>query len=143
MSELLMLQGHEKVLEIGTGSGYQAAVLSLLAEEVYTVERVAVLAEQAREALAHLGYTNVHVHVGDGSLGWPEHAPYDRIIVTCAGPKVPSPLLDQLADRGRLVMPVGPRGFQDLVLVRRQGDQITYEKQAPVAFVPLIGEHGW
>lgn len=143
MSELLELQGDEKALEVGTGSGYQAAVLSLLAREVYTVERIARLAQQAQAVLAELGHRNVRVRVGDGSLGWPEHAPYDAIIVTCAAPQVPQPLIEQLADGGRFVIPVGPRGMQDLVLVRRRGQKIIHEKCAPVAFVPLIGEHGW
>lgn len=143
MSELLTLQGDERVLEVGTGSGYQAAVLSLIAREVYTIERMPWLAARAKEVLDELGYSNVHVWVGDGSLGWPEHAPYDAILVTCAGPQVPPPLVEQLADEGRLVMPVGPRGMQDLVLVRRSGNEITEERRAPVAFVPLIGEHGW
>lgn len=143
MSELLELTGEETVLEVGTGSGYQAAVLSLLAREVYTIERMEELAVQARQVLAELGYTNVSVRVGDGSAGWPEHAPYDAILVACAGPDVPPPLVEQLADGGRLVIPVGPRGLQDLVLLRKQGAKITREKHSPVAFVPLIGEHGW
>lgn len=143
MSELLGLSGDERVLEIGTGSGYQAAVLSLLAREVYTVERIASLSEQARTAILELGYSNVYFLVGDGSLGWPEHAPYDAILVACAGPRVPPPLVEQLADGGRLIMPIGPRGLQDLVLVRKEGSTVTEERQSPVAFVPLIGAHGW
>lgn len=143
MTETLRLQGDEKVLEIGTGSGYQTAVLSLLAKAVYTVERIARLSHQAQATLARWGASNVHFLVGDGSLGWPEHAPYDAILVTCAAPAVPQPLLDQLADGGRMIVPVGPRGYQDLVLVRRTGENVTQDRLSPVAFVPLIGQHGW
>ena len=143
MTEVLRLGGQEKVLEIGTGSGYQTAVLSLLAAEVYTVERIASLARQAQETLARFGASNVRFHLGDGSLGWPEHAPYDAILVTCAAPAVPRPLVQQLADGGRLVVPVGSRGYQDLVLVRKNGQEAREERLSPVAFVPLIGEHGW
>jgi len=143
MTEILELQGNELVLEVGTGSGYQAAVLSLLAREVHSVERIESLAGRARETLRSLGISNVHVHVGDGSKGWPEHAPYDAILVSCASPGIPPPLIEQLADGGRLIIPVGPRGLQDLVLVRRIGEDTVKEKRAPVAFVPMIGEHGW
>ncbi|HNS03500.1 MAG TPA: protein-L-isoaspartate(D-aspartate) O-methyltransferase [Anaerolineae bacterium] len=143
MTEALRLGGREKVLEIGTGSGYQTAVLSLLAAQVFTVERIALLARQAQETLARFGADNVRFRVGDGSLGWPEHAPYDAILVTCAAPAVPQPLVQQLADGGRLIVPVGPRGYQDLVRVRRHGAATTEERLSPVAFVPLIGEHGW
>jgi protein-L-isoaspartate(D-aspartate) O-methyltransferase len=143
MTEVLRLKGQEKVLEIGTGSGYQTAVLSLLAAEVYTVERITRLARQAEKTLAHVGASNVHFRIGDGSLGWPEHAPYDAILVTCAAPAVPQPLVQQLADGGRMIAPVGPRGYQDLVLVRKQGQAVTEDRLSPVAFVPLIGEHGW
>lgn len=143
MTELLALHGDEKVLEIGTGSGYQAAVLSHLAQEVHTVERLASLARRAEATLASLGIPNVYVHVGDGSKGWPDQAPYHAIIVTCASPGLPSPLVEQLADGGRMVIPVGPRGLQDLVLVWKVGNTVKQEKRAPVAFVPLIGEHGW
>lgn len=143
MTEALRLGGREKVLEIGTGSGYQTAVLSLLAAQVFTVERIALLARQAQETLARFGADNVRFRVGDGSLGWPEHAPYDAILVTCAAPAVPQPLVQQLADGGRLIVPVGPRGYQDLVRVRKHGATATEERLSPVAFVPLIGEHGW
>ncbi|HIP95704.1 MAG TPA: protein-L-isoaspartate(D-aspartate) O-methyltransferase [Anaerolineae bacterium] len=143
MTEMLELTGEERVLEIGTGSGYQAAILGLLAREVYTVERLPDLARNAEEVLCQLGYTNVHVRVGDGTLGWPEHAPYEAIIVTAASPEIPSPLLDQLADGGRLVVPVGPRWTQTLVRVRREGDRFRKEYLTSVAFVPLVGEHGW
>ncbi|MCD6553707.1 MAG: protein-L-isoaspartate O-methyltransferase [Chloroflexi bacterium] len=143
MTEMLELTGEERVLEIGTGSGYQAAILGLLAREVYTVERLPHLARNAEEVLRQLGYTNVHIRVGDGTLGWPEHAPYEAIIVTAASPEVPSPLLDQLADGGRLVVPIGPRWTQTLVRVRREGDKFRKEYLTSVAFVPLVGEHGW
>jgi len=143
MTELLLLGGNEVILEIGTGSGYQAAILSLLAREVYTIERHQHLATQAAEVLAELGLTNVHVHVGDGSLGWPEHAPYDGVIATAAAPRVPKPLLEQLADGGRLVIPVGGRGGQYLERWLRQGEKFKHEQGVPVAFVPLLGEYGW
>ena len=143
MTELLNLRGDEKVLEIGTGSGYQAAILGLLAREVHTVERIPELAEQARKRLARLGLENVHVHIGDGTLGWPEHAPYDAILVTAAAPEVPQPLLEQLADGGRLVIPIGDRLYQYLERWTRRGQKFHRERFEPVAFVPLIGEHGW
>lgn len=143
MTELLALQGDETVLEIGTGSGYQTAVLAMLASQVFTVERIASLSQRAATILAELKIDNVHFLVGDGSLGWPEHAPYDAILVTCAAPKMPAPLLKQLSDGGRMVTPIGPRGYQDLVRVVRKGDTFEEERLSPVAFVPLIGEHGW
>jgi len=143
MTELLALQGEEKVLEIGTGSGYQTAILARLAGQVWTIERIASLSQGAATILAQLKIDNVQFKVGDGSLGWPEHAPYDAILVTCAAPQVPAPLLVQLADGGRMVTPVGPRGYQDLVRVVRKGDSFEEERLSPVAFVPLIGEHGW
>jgi len=143
MSEMLELTGDERVLEIGTGSGYQAAVLARLAAEVITVERFESLAQEARERLQGLGIDNVHVEVGDGSLGWPACAPYDAIIVTAASPEVPPPLEEQLAEGGRLIVPAGPRWTQQLVRVRRVHGQLKRERTIGVAFVPLIGEHGW
>ena len=143
MSALLNLKGNEKVLEIGTGSGYQAAVLAHLAREVHTVERLPHLALRARERLEALGLNNVAVHVGDGTLGWSENAPYDAIIVTAAAPKIPEPLLDQLAEGGRLVAPVGDRGFQHLERWTRHRGALQREVFEPVAFVPLLGEYGW
>jgi protein-L-isoaspartate(D-aspartate) O-methyltransferase len=143
MTEALKLRGDERVLEIGTGSGYQAAILSLLAAEVVTVERFPSLAQEAADSLARLGYGNVRVEVGDGSLGWPEAAPYDAIVVTAASPEVPQPLLDQLAEGGCLVVPVGPRWTQHLVRVWRVGGHFRTETLIGVAFVPLIGKHGW
>jgi protein-L-isoaspartate(D-aspartate) O-methyltransferase len=142
--DALDLRGGERVLEIGTGSGYAAAVLSRVAGEVYTVERLAPLAETARERLAKLGYENVHVLCGDGTLGWAEHAPYDAIAVAAGGPEVPTALLDQLAPGGRLVVPVGPdETSQDLVRVTRRGKRFERESLGSVRFVPLIGAQGW
>lgn len=132
-----------RVLEIGTGSGYQTAILSQLAGHVYSVERLAELAEPARQRLAGLGYQNVEILVGDGGYGWPQHSPYDGIIVSAAAPEVPAPLTIQLKDGAALVIPIGPAGRQELVRVRRRGARIITEYLAPVAFVPLIGEHGW
>lgn len=143
MTELLELKGNEVVLEVGTGSGYQAAVLAHLAMTVHTIERHADLAERASSLLASLGYKNVHVHVGDGSRGLPEFAPYQGIIVTAAAPRVPQPLKDQLDDGGHLVLPVGSLGGQILECWVKQKDGLESKSIAPVAFVPLRGEHGW
>ena len=135
----------DRALEIGTGSGYSAAVLASIVKEVYTIERIAVLADAATCRLGDLGYRNVHVRCGDGTLGWPEYAPYDVIIVTAAGPRVPPALLAQLAAGGRLVMPVGSDQFsQRLVrLYRRADGKLLEEHLEAVAFVPLIGAEGW
>lgn len=143
MTELLELTGQETVLELGTGSGYQAAILSQLVRQVYSVERHAALAEQAEKVLTQLGYDNVVISVGDGTLGWPEHSPYEAIIVTAAAPDVPQPLMDQLADGGRLVAPVGSRWSQVLAKVKRQGEKLAREHLTAVAFVPLVGKYGW
>lgn len=143
MTQLLDLTGDEKVLEIGTGSGYQAAVLSHLAQEVYSVERDPRLAEHAGQVLKALGMDNVHIQVGDGSQGIPEHAPYDAILVTAAAPDVPRVLLDQLADGGRLVIPVGGRLGQYLEKWWRKGSEFSKDVLVPVAFVPLRGQYGW
>lgn len=145
MAEALELQPRDKVLEIGAGSGYAAAVLSRIAREVYTVERHESLACQARERTERLGYLNVHVIQGDGTLGWAEHAPYDAIVVAASGPDVPQALLDQLAPRGRLVIPIGPNPrTQSLVRVRRRKDGgYVREDLGGVRFVPLIGAQGW
>jgi protein-L-isoaspartate(D-aspartate) O-methyltransferase len=145
MTEALRLRPGDRVLEIGTGSGYAAAVLSVIAAEVYTVERIESLAAAAARRLRELGYASVHVRHGDGSLGWPEHAPYDAIVVTAGGPDVPPSLLRQLAVGGRLVMPVGPTPrSQRLVRVVRNAEE-RYDREAleDVAFVPLIGAEGW
>jgi protein-L-isoaspartate(D-aspartate) O-methyltransferase len=144
MSQALELDASSRVLEIGTGSGYAAAVLGEIAAHVDTVERHRELVAGATAALADLGYTNVAVHEGDGSLGWPEGAPYDAVVVTASGPSVPEALVEQLADGGRLVLPVGGRaGDQRLVRVRRHGLTVTEEDLGGVAFVPLIGDQGW
>lgn len=143
MSQLLGLEGDEVVLEIGTGSGYQAAILACLAGEVHTIERHQALADSAASVLNNLGYDNVHVHVADGTLGWPDNTPYAGILVTAAAPSVPKPLLDQLEDGGRLVVPVGGRGTQFLECWQRKGGDFDCDQIAPVAFVPLIGEQGW
>jgi protein-L-isoaspartate(D-aspartate) O-methyltransferase len=143
MTDLLQLNGDEKVLEVGTGSGYQAAVLSKLLKTVHTIERHAELAEKAQATLRELGMLNVFVHIGDGSCGWPEAAPYDGILVTAAAPKPPQPLLDQLADGGRLVIPVGDRYMQDLQVWQRIGDTFKHSQNINVAFVPLRGQFGW
>ena len=133
----------ERVLEIGTGCGYQAAVLSRLAKEVYSIESRPPLALAAQERLARLGYTNVHVHCGDGTLGLPECAPFDGILVTAAAPAVPAPLLEQLAEGGRLVIPVGSEDHQELRLIRKSAGQITSLVIEECRFVPLVGRHGW
>jgi protein-L-isoaspartate(D-aspartate) O-methyltransferase len=145
MAEALEIQPEDKVLEIGAGSGYAAAVLSRLGREVHAVERHESLAREAGERLERLGYSNVHVHHGDGTLGWPEHGPYDAIVVAAGGPEVPPALLDQLAEGGRLVIPIGPDPRnQDLVRVRRRAEGGTVrELLGSVRFVPLIGAQGW
>lgn len=145
MTEALELTPTDRVLEIGTGSGYAAAVLSRIVTTVYSVERLAGLADSARKRLTELGYRNVVVHEGDGTCGWPEHAPYDAIVVTAGAPQLPEPLLAQLAIGGRLVIPVGPTSFlQMLVRVRRLGENdYRSEDLCPVRFVPLIGAAGW
>jgi len=145
MIEALELSGKERVLEIGTGSGYAAAVLSRCAAEVFTVERLPVLAESARIRLQALGYRNVLVQLGDGTLGWQDHAPYHAIVVTAGAPEVPGELLEQLSPQGRLVIPVGPHPhLQTLVRMRRIAEaKFQREELCPVRFVPLIGEQGW
>lgn len=143
MTQALQLTGGEKVLEVGTGSGYQAAILSRLAEYVVTVERVAPLAERAAAVLRELGYTNVEVHVAGETLGWPEGAPYDAIIVTAAAPEVPRELLDQLALGGRLVIPVGSRDLQELVRITKTQRGAQRHNLGPCRFVPLVGKSAW
>ena len=132
-------QPMDRVLEIGTGSGYQAAVLAQLVAEVYTIEIVEALAQRAEADLKRLGYTNIHVRAGDGCQGWPEAAPFDAIIVTCAPEKVPPPLVEQLKDGGRMIIPVGPMGDQELVLLRKRGEQLEQRAVLSVRFVPMTG----
>lgn len=144
----LMLQDldvhpNHRVLEIGAGSGYQAALLSHLAEEVISVERIPELADRARARLRSLGRLNVTVVVADGSLGWPQSSPYDRIIVACAAPRVPEPLKQQLAEGGKLLIPVGSRELQKTLLVVRRGDEFGEIATEACVFVPLIGKEGW
>jgi protein-L-isoaspartate(D-aspartate) O-methyltransferase len=143
MTEALRLHGHERVLEIGTGSGYQAAVLSRLAAVVFSIERIPELAAHARATLAMVKIMNVHVLVGDGSLGLPEHGPYDAIVVTAASPKVPPALVEQLTLAGRLVIPVGDRHEQTLVRLTRASHGPQIEHLGGCRFVPLIGQQGW
>jgi len=141
MTEALGLKGGERVLEIGTGSGYQAAILAELAGEVYTIEIVPSLAKRAEELLRDLGYDNIHVSQGDGSFGWPEAAPFDAIILTCAAPRVPERLLEQLKDKGRMVLPLGRDPFfQSLVLIAKDGDEFEQRMITGVVFVPMTGE---
>lgn len=143
MTELLELKGTEKVLEIGTGSGYQAAILAELARDVYTIERIASLTETARKRFQDLSYSNIHSRTGDGTLGWPEEAPFDRIITTAAAPGVPGPLVEQLADKGIMIVPVGSRYSQQLMKIKKINDTLTTEYHTPCVFVPLIGKHAW
>ncbi|MBE0433597.1 protein-L-isoaspartate(D-aspartate) O-methyltransferase [candidate division WOR-3 bacterium] len=138
MTDRLALRPTDRVLEIGTGSGYQAAILSLIVDEVYTIEIVEPLADSSAALLDRLGYKNVHVRHGDGFLGWPETAPFDAIIVTCAPPTVPEPLIAQLAEDGRLIVPLGD-DFQVLTLYRKSAGVLTQEEIAPVLFVPMKG----
>jgi protein-L-isoaspartate(D-aspartate) O-methyltransferase len=141
--ELLKLKGTERVLEIGTGSGYQTALLSHLAAQVFSIERVIPLLESARAAIRAAGARNVSLLGGDGTLGWREYAPYDAILVTAGSPNIPEPLLRQVAEGGRLLAPVGERDVQVLTLVIRRGDAFERRAISPARFVPLIGRHGW
>ena len=143
MTECLKLKGDERVLEIGTGSGYQAAILGELSRRVITIERFAALADRARGTLAELGYHNIEVLVGDGSLGYPKAAPYDAVIVTAAAPEVARPWVDQLTERGRLVVPLGDRWGQHLTVVTKRGDKLDYQSVCGCVFVPLVGKLGW
>lgn len=143
MTEALQLKGHEQVLEIGTGSGYQAAVLSRLCQQVYTVERINTLLATARKAFDSLRYFNIVAKLDDGTLGWPEYAPYDAIMVTAGGPEIPEPLIQQLADPGRMIIPVGDQEVQVLQLLTKRDGELHIENLSSVRFVDLIGEHGW
>ena len=143
MTELLRLAGAEKVLEVGTGSGYQAAVLAQLAGRVCAIERLATLATRARETLEGLGITNVWVRTANGTFGWPDEAPFDRILVAAGGPSVPPPLLEQLAEGGRMVMPVGPANYQKLQVIDKIGGQPRVTEDSECVFVKLIGKFAW
>ena len=143
MTELLELKGTEKVLEIGTGSGYQAAVLAELSHEVFTIERISVLAEKAKKKFHDLSYFNIHIRAGDGTLGWPEDAPFDRIIITAGSPEIPTPLIEQLSEQGIIVIPVGSLYSQQLLKYRKSGKNPVIEYHTPCVFVPLIGQYGW
>ncbi|HKZ72283.1 MAG TPA: protein-L-isoaspartate(D-aspartate) O-methyltransferase [Nitrospirota bacterium] len=143
MTEALDLHGDETVLEVGTGSGYQAAVLAELVMHVYSIERIAELAVRARRLLDGLGYQNVSIKVFNGTLGWKEESPFDRIIVTAGAPEVPAALVEQLAEGGRLIIPVGDRYSQMLTRVGKKAGEIIKTELFPCVFVPLIGEHGW
>ena len=143
MISRLRLQGHERVLEIGTGSGYQTAVLAELALEVFSVERLPELLAAAGTRLERLGYLNVHLTPGNGSLGWPEHAPFEGIVVAAASPDIPEPLLDQLAEGGRMILPIGGPTAQTLVEVEKRQGALRRQEIAGCVFVPLVGQHGW
>jgi protein-L-isoaspartate(D-aspartate) O-methyltransferase len=143
MTQALCLTGKEKVLEIGTGSGYQAAILCRLCRQVYTVERINSLLAGARKVFDQLRYYNIRSKLDDGTVGWPENGPYDAIIVTAGGPEIPEPLIEQLADPGRLIIPVGSQHVQELQLLEKKEGQVAVTSLASVRFVDLVGEHGW
>jgi len=143
MTQALELKGDEHVLEIGTGSGYQTAILAELCEKVYTIERIRPLLEKARKTLWELGYTNILFKAFDGTLGWKEYAPFDAIMVTAGAPKIPQPLLDQLTEGGRLVIPVGGRFSQDLIKITKKNRQFIQKNLGGCRFVDLVGVHGW
>lgn len=141
--EILHLTGREKVLEVGTGSGYQTVLLAHLAAQVFSIERIAPLMQSARENIARAGVRNVSLLVGDGTLGWREYAPYDAILVSAGSPAVPQPLVDQLAEGGRMLIPLGGQDVQTLALLTRKQGTVAREDVLPVRFVPLLGQHGW
>ena len=143
MTELIRPEPNDNVLEIGAGCGYQATVLAALVKKVTTVERIPAVAGLARQNMAALNVANAEIIIGDGTLGYPENAPYNGIIITAATPKVPGPLIDQMADGGRLVAPRGGRDIQELVVLEKHGSRVTESLHGGVRFVPLIGEHGW
>ena len=143
MSQLLALTGKEKILEIGTGSGYQAAVLAQMGVKVYSIERIPELARRTQQLFDQLGYYTIGIRIGDGSVGWNKHAPYDRIIVTAASPAVPETLVKQLADRGKMLIPVGEKNTQKLMIVTRIGKKVEILEAEAQLFVPLIGRKGW
>ena len=141
--EILRLTGREKVLEVGTGSGYQTVLLAHLAAQVFSIERIAPLLQGARENIARAGVRNVSLLLGDGTLGWREYAPYDAILVSAGSPTIPQPLVDQLAEGGRLLIPLGGQDVQTLAVLTRKEGAIVREDVLPVRFVPLLGQHGW
>lgn len=141
--EILRLTGREKVLEVGTGSGYQTVLLAHLAAQVFSIERIAPLLQGARENIARAGVRNVSLLLGDGTLGWREYAPYDAILVSAGSPTIPQPLVDQLAEGGRLLIPLGGQDVQTLAVLTRKQGAIVREDVLPVRFVPLLGQHGW
>jgi protein-L-isoaspartate(D-aspartate) O-methyltransferase len=143
MTEYLSLTGQEKVLEIGTGSGYQTAILAELSKEVYSIERFENLAKNAQRILNELGYANIKIKVGDGTLGWPEVAPFDRIIITAASARIPLPLSEQLKDNGKLIMPLGESYSQVLTLFEKKKDRLESTQICGCVFVPLVGKYGW
>lgn len=140
---LLRLTGKEKVLEIGTGSGYQTVLLAHLAAQVFSIERIPALLERARDVIQQTGVRNVSLLLGDGTLGWRDYAPYDAILVSAASPSVPQPLVEQLAEGGRLIIPLGGTEEQTLAVLTRRGGEVARQDVAPVRFVPLMGRHGW
>jgi protein-L-isoaspartate(D-aspartate) O-methyltransferase len=141
--EILKLTGRERVLEVGTGSGYQTVLLSHLAAQVFSIERIPALFERAREIIQRLGAGNVNLLLGDGTIGWRSYAPYDAILVSAAAPEVPNPLLEQLGEGGRLLVPIGGKEEQSLWVFTRRGEQFESMDLGPVRFVPLLGAHGW
>jgi protein-L-isoaspartate(D-aspartate) O-methyltransferase len=143
MTQLLELTGSERVLEIGTGSGYQAAVLAEMGAKVYSIERIPELAQRARRIFDHTGYYSIGVKIGDGTVGWTAHAPYGRIIITAASPDIPESLLRQLADQGRMVIPVGEKSQQKLIIITRETGEYHILEDYTRKFVPLIGKEGW
>ncbi|MCS7202254.1 MAG: protein-L-isoaspartate(D-aspartate) O-methyltransferase [Dictyoglomus sp.] len=143
MTQALELSGKEKVLEIGTGSGYQTAILAELSKEVFTIERIESLLEKAKKILEFLGYGNINFKLGDGTEGWEEFAPYDRIIVTASAPEIPFPLWEQLKENGIIVIPIGSREYQNLYKIIKRKDKKIVENLGGVVFVPLIGKYGW
>jgi protein-L-isoaspartate(D-aspartate) O-methyltransferase len=143
MTELLAVGPEDEVLEIGTGSGYQAAILAELAKKVYSIERIPELLERARSILEEMAYTNIEVRGGDGTSGWKDHGPFEGIIVTAGAPELPEPLLEQLAEGGRLVIPVGEHYTQTMMRIIRRGRDLRRESHGSFRFVELIGEHGW
>ena len=143
MTELLELKGNESVLEIGTGSGYQTAILALLCARVFTIERISELSFRARKILNELGFNNINFLIGDGSVGWPDFAPYDGIIVTAGAPDVPRELIDQLSEKGRMVIPIGGEYMQTLNVIKKHKGSILRKELFECTFVPLVGKEGW